>query len=84
MHERCKIENNLRKIAEKLSKEYENAPVIITIGGTDKKCLIRNMTGSSLHFNYRLRDLIGILQTTIQIETIKHFDKCAFWIKEDE
>lgn len=77
MHEKNKIEKELRKKAEEISSEYNGAPVVIIVGGTgetikDKGKLKRNMLGSSMHSD-RLRDLIGILQTSIQIESLKHF-----------
>jgi hypothetical protein len=88
MHERHPIEKRLRKEAERISKDYNGAPVIIIIGGTGadvqgKGKLNRNMLGTSLHKDYRLRDLIGILQTALQIETLKHFSP-DFLKKEEE
>ena len=78
MHEKNIIENELRGKAEAISSEYSEAPVIIIVGGTgetitNKGELNRNMLGSSMHGDYRLRDLLGILQTSIEIETLKHF-----------
>jgi len=78
MHEKSNIEKELRAKAEDISSEYNGAPVIIIVGGTgeaikDKGELNRNMLGSSMHDGYRLRDLFGILQTSIQIESLKHF-----------
>ena len=78
MHEKNEIEKDLRKKAEDISSEYNGAPVVIIVGGIgeivkDKGELKRNMLGSSMHNDYRLRDLLGILQTSIQIESLKHF-----------
>ncbi len=78
MHEKDKIEEELHKRAEDISSDYNGAPVVIIVGGTgeivnDKGVLKRNMLGSSMHSGYRLRDLLGMLQTSIQIESLKHF-----------
>jgi hypothetical protein len=67
------IEMKLSNMAKEISKEYDGAPVVIIVGGTGKKGLTRCMTGFSHYGKSRLRDLLGILQTSIQIETLKHF-----------
>jgi len=67
------IEKELSKKAKEISKEYDEAPVVIIIAGTGKEGLTRCITGFSHHDECRLRDLLGILQTSIQIETLKHF-----------
>jgi hypothetical protein len=74
MHEIHEIEKKLRQDAQKISKRHGGAPVVIILGAyreadTDIR---RCMTASTLQ-GYRLRDLLGILQTAIQIETLKHF-----------
>ncbi|TET68639.1 MAG: hypothetical protein E3J56_11125 [Candidatus Aminicenantes bacterium] len=78
MHEKNDIEKELQKKAGEISSEYNGAPVIIIVGGTGETIegkgeLKRNMLGSSMHGGYRLRDLFGILQTSMQIESLKHF-----------
>jgi hypothetical protein len=74
MHEIHEIEKGLRQEAQRISKRHGGAPVVIVVGGhreadTDIR---RCMTASTLQ-GYRLRDLLGILQTAIQIESLKHF-----------
>jgi len=76
MFENHPIEFFLKKEAERISKELNSAPVVIIAGGTGKKTnkgkLISCMTGSSLHDSYRMRDLLGMLQSSIQISALKH------------
>jgi len=74
MHEIHPIEKQLQPQAERISQAYKGAPVIIIVGGSSQAAIPRSMTASTLHGKgYRLRDLLGILQTVIQIETLKHF-----------
>lgn len=50
------------------------APVVIIVGGDTEAEIPRTMTASSIKGkDIRLRDLLGILQTSIQIESLKHF-----------
>ena len=74
MHEIHEIEKKLLQDAQRISKRHGGAPVVIIVGGyTEADTDIRRcMTASTLQ-GYRLRDLLGILQTAIQIETLKHF-----------
>ena len=74
MHERHEIERRLRREAERISEDYDGAPVVIIVGGK-KDVAPRCMTASTLRpeEGYRLCDLLGILQTVMQIETFKHF-----------
>ena len=74
MREEHGIERQLRRTAEHISAEYEGAPVVVIVGGSDEAHVPRCMVGSTLHQEGdRLRDLLGILQAAIQIETLKHF-----------
>ncbi len=74
MHETSKIEKALKAEAERLSAQHRNAPVVIIVGGSDEAKIERTMTATSFnHSDGRLRDLLGMLQTAIQIETWKHF-----------
>ena len=70
MHESHEIENDLRKKAEAISAQYEGAPVIVIIGGSKAANIPRSMLGSSLHDGERLRDLLGIMEASKQIETL--------------
>lgn len=68
MHEQTEID------ADRISKELGGAPVVIIVGGSNEHNIPRSMTASSIKGkDIRLRDLLGILQTSIQIESWKHF-----------
>ena len=73
MHESHEIEIDLRKKAEAISAQYKGAPVVVIVGGLKAADVPRSMLGSSLHNGERLRDLLGILEASKQIETRKHF-----------
>lgn len=74
MHEDHKIEFELKKYADDIAKRYPGAPVVVIVGGSKDADVPRVMTASSLAGkNLRLRDLLGVLQTSIQIESWKHF-----------
>ncbi len=76
MHEQNQVEKELKEEATKLSAKYHGAPVVVIVGGHNEAKIPRTMTGSSIKGkNVRLRDLLGILQTSIQIESWKHFMK---------
>ena len=76
MHERNEVEKRLRGEAERISGEYQGAPVVIVVGGSGKAGLGRTMIGSSLHNQgNRLRDLLGLLEVAAQIESRKHFTR---------
>jgi len=74
MHEKHDIEKRLKFEASRISEEIGGAPVVIVIGGDTEANIPRTMTASSIKGkDVRLRDLLGILQTSIQIESWKHF-----------
>lgn len=74
MHEEHEIEKRLKIEASRLSAELGNAPVVIIVGGSESANIPRVMTSSSIKgADVRLRDLLGLLQTSIQIESWKHF-----------
>jgi hypothetical protein len=73
MHEIHDIEIELKHEAMRLGERYGNVPVVIIIAGSQETKVPRCMIGSNMRGRYRLRDLLGILQTAIQIETLKHF-----------
>jgi hypothetical protein len=76
MHERTEVERRLRREAERISGEYQGAPVVIVVGRSGKAGLRRTMIGSSLHNQGdRLRDLLGLLEVGVQIESRKHLTK---------
>lgn len=76
MFESNLIEFFLKEEAERISKELNDAPIIIIAGGTGKNTnkgkLNSCMTGSSMHDGYRMRDLLGVLQSSTQISSLKH------------
>jgi hypothetical protein len=71
MHESHEIEYRLKTEAERIGRELGGVPVVVIAAGDTDAGIPRTMTGSNL--TGRLRDLLGILQTAIQIETHKHF-----------
>ena len=74
MHEQHDVEINLKDEANRISEQMGGAPVVIVVGGDSDANIPRTMTASSIKGeDIRLRDLLGILQTSIQIESLKHF-----------
>ena len=74
MHEQHDIEIQLKTEANRISEQMKGAPVVIVVGGDSEASIPRTMTASSLKGkDIRLRDLLGILQAAIQIESWKHF-----------
>jgi hypothetical protein len=72
MHEQDPIELELKSEAKKLREKY-GAPVVIIVAGAKEAKIHRTMTASSFgKGEWRLRDLLGILQASIQIESWKH------------
>ena len=78
MHESHEIEFDLRKKAETISEQYDGAQVIVIVGGSKSAKIPCTMLGSSLHNGERLRDLLGVLEASKQIETLKHFKKLNY------
>jgi hypothetical protein len=76
MHEQHEIEKKLNTEANRISEQMGGAPVVIVVGGDSQANIPRTMTASSINGkDVRLRDLLGILQTSIQIESWKHFGR---------
>lgn len=76
MHEQHDIEKRLKEEANRISEEMGGAPIVIVAGGDTDANIPRTMTASSIKDKeVRLRDLLGISQTSIQIESWKHFGK---------
>jgi len=74
MHESHDIERELKAHADEIAKKYPGAPVVVIVGGAQLANVPRVMTASSFDgAEVRLRDLLGVLQTSIQIESWKHF-----------
>ena len=71
MYESHDIEKELKAEAIRISEQYNGAPVVIVMGVSDSADIPRVMTASSIQG--RLRDLLGVLQASIQVESWKHF-----------
>jgi hypothetical protein len=72
LHIRSEVEEELKVEADRISQRYGGAPVIVIVGGvTADPRLDRTMSASAN--TSRLRDMLGLLQTAIQIESWKHF-----------
>ena len=75
MHEYHEIEKKLKSEARRISTDHNGASVVIIVAGSSDAKIPRTMTASSItDKDPRLRDLLGILQTSIQIESWKHFN----------
>jgi len=74
MHEKHDIEKRLKFEISRISEEIGGAPVLIVIGEDTEANIPTTMTASSIKDkDVRLRDLLGVFQTSIQIESWKHF-----------
>jgi hypothetical protein len=73
MHEQHEIEKMLKTEARRISKKLHGAPVVIIVGGSTQADIPRTMTATYIQGgDVRLRDLLGLLQASIQIESWKH------------
>ncbi len=68
-HER---ERELEEEAKKISHRY-GAPVVIVMGDTEEGNVPRTMTAFAGQDELALRDVLGLLETAIQYESIRHF-----------
>lgn len=68
-HER---ERELEEEAKRISHRY-GAPVVIVMGETEEGNVPRVMTAFASQDEMTVRDLLGLLQTSIQYESIRHF-----------
>lgn len=66
------IERELEEVAKEISHRY-GAPVVIVMGDTKESDVPRVMTAFAGQDDLRLRDVIGLLQTSIEYEGIRHF-----------
>ncbi len=70
-----KIKESLKLHAQKISEEQNGAPIIIIAAGSNNAGISGTITAwANLadDGNGRLRDLLGILETAKQLETLKH------------
>jgi hypothetical protein len=66
------IERELEEVAKEISHRY-GAPVAIVLGDTSESDVPRVMTAFADQSDMRLRDVLGLLQTAVQYESIRHF-----------
>ena len=66
------IERELEAAAKEISHRY-GAPVVIVMGDTTESNVERVMTAFAGQNDMSLRDVLGLLQTAIQYEGIRHF-----------
>jgi hypothetical protein len=76
MDDSIQLKRELDAEARRISEKYGGAAVAIVLAGSQDAKALRCVTGFS-HLSEgkegRLKDLIAILQTSIQIETLRHF-----------
>jgi hypothetical protein len=69
-----KVEKMLKAEATRISKKFGGAPVVVVVGGSIMTAIPRTTTASSILGQDVLpRDLLGLLQMSIQIESWKQF-----------
>ncbi len=64
-------ERELEEVAQEISDRY-GAPVVIVMGDTDEGNVPRVMTAFAGQDELRLRDVLGLLEASIQYEGIRH------------
>jgi len=79
MFNTAKIKEEIKEDAKNISERYNNAPVVIIVGGSQKAGVPLSITARWIPDSEdRLRDRIGIMQTAIQIESFEHFFQQSF------
>jgi len=79
MPDPMQIKEEITKEAKNLSDRYQGAPVVIIVAGSKKADVGACITGRFIPDSEdRLRDLVGIMQTAIQIESFQHLFGQAF------
>jgi hypothetical protein len=72
----AEIKQDLNQEAERISHKYDGAPVVVIVAGS-AEASVPACTTAFANLGQgregRLRDLLGILQTAMQIETFNHF-----------
>jgi hypothetical protein len=66
------LERELEEIAKEISHRY-GAPVVIVMGDTSESDVPRVMTAFADQSEMRLRDVLGLLHTAAEYESIRHF-----------
>lgn len=76
MRDPAKIKDELQSHADQIREEMGGAPVAVVVGGSDDAEVPHTVAAmSSRKEETRLRDLLGMLQAAMQIETLKHFPR---------
>lgn len=79
MQNPIQIKEEIKKEAKNLSDRYQGVPVVIIVAGSKKADVGACITGRCIPDSEdRLRDLVGIMQTAIQIESFQHLFGQAF------
>ena len=66
----------LHEAADELSQELGGAPVVVVVGGSSEHSIEATVAGwsnLSQHREGRFRDVIGILQSAVQLESFFHY-----------
>jgi hypothetical protein len=70
------VEETLKAEATRISRKFGGAPVVVVVGGSTMTAIPRTTTASSVMGEDVLpRDLLGLLQMSIQMESWKQFRK---------
>lgn len=74
MAAQSEIQSKLSAHAKAISEELNGAPVVVIAAGSRDANIGATVTEAHIPGDdVRLRDLLGILQTAIQIESMQHF-----------
>lgn len=65
-------ERELEEVAQEISDRY-GAPVVIVMGDNEEGNVPRVMTAFAAQDELSLRDVLGLLETSIQYESVRHF-----------
>jgi hypothetical protein len=66
------LERELEEVAKQISHRF-GAPVVIVMGDTAESDVPRVMTAFADQSEMRLRDVLGLLHTAAEYESIRHF-----------
>jgi hypothetical protein len=66
------LERELEEVAKEISHRY-GAPVVIVMGDTTESDVPRVMTAFAAQTELNLRDVVGLLETAVHYESIRHF-----------
>jgi len=70
------IKSELHKEAQKISAKYQGAPVVIVVGGSSQHNVPATVAGWANRVEgreSRFRDVVGLLQSAVQIESFWHY-----------